>query len=184
MLSSMLAKVAYTSPLPNNLWRLGRGEKKVSDSVHIRIFTGTFHLVTNRSCAEFYLINEVRQNMVCRKWSMLQWYWQGKTKVLGEKFVPVPLCPTHISHIHLVSNPGLLAETETNRLQSWARPLDDRIECTWHSVLPPQRTVCAAIITTDRWMLFTQTTAVYRKDHTEVTAWAKCRTFSVNPDGT
>ena len=147
---------------------------------------GTFHLVTNRSCAEFYFINEVPQNIMRRKWSMLEWYRQGKTKVLGEKSVPVPLCPPQISHIHLVSNPGLLDEKETNRLKPWARPLDDRIECTSHSVRPSQRTAYASITTTDRWMLCTQTTAVYWKDHTKHidTVWAKCRIFRVKPDGT
>jgi len=147
---------------------------------------GTFHLVTKRSsCAEFYLINEVPQNIVCSKWSMLEWYWQGKTKVLGEKSVPVPLCPPKILHIHLVSNPGLLAERETNRLKPRARPLDHHTECTSHSVRPSQRTMCASIITTDKWMLCTQTTAVYRKDHTKHidAVWTKCRIFSINPDG-
>jgi hypothetical protein len=93
---------------------------------------------------------------VCRKWSMLEWYWQGKTKVLGEKSVPVPLCPPQISRTHLGSNPGLLAERETNRLKPWPRPFHDQTECTSHSVRPSQRTVCASIITTDRWMLCTK----------------------------
>jgi len=29
--------------------------------------------------------------------TLVEWYWQGKTEVLGEKPVPVPLCPPHIS---------------------------------------------------------------------------------------
>jgi hypothetical protein len=28
----------------------------------------------------------------------MEWYWQGKTEELGEKPVPVPLCPSQISH--------------------------------------------------------------------------------------
>jgi hypothetical protein len=28
----------------------------------------------------------------------VEWYWQGKTEELGEKPVPVPLCPPQISH--------------------------------------------------------------------------------------
>jgi hypothetical protein len=28
----------------------------------------------------------------------VEWYWQGKTKELGEKPVPVPLCPPQIPH--------------------------------------------------------------------------------------
>jgi len=33
--------------------------------------------------------------------NMEHWWnknWQGKTKVLGEKHVPVSLCPPHITH--------------------------------------------------------------------------------------
>jgi hypothetical protein len=30
--------------------------------------------------------------------ALVEWYWQGKTEVLGEKTVPVPLCPPQISH--------------------------------------------------------------------------------------
>jgi hypothetical protein len=36
---------------------------KVWDTVHLGIFTKTFHLVTNRSYNDFYLINERSQNM-------------------------------------------------------------------------------------------------------------------------
>jgi hypothetical protein len=28
----------------------------------------------------------------------VEWKWQGKTEVLGEKPVPVPLCPPQIPH--------------------------------------------------------------------------------------
>jgi hypothetical protein len=45
----------------------------------------------------------------------LEWQWQGKTEVLGEKSVPVPLCPPHITKPG--SNPGLRGERPaTNRL--------------------------------------------------------------------
>jgi hypothetical protein len=30
--------------------------------------------------------------------ALKEWYWQAKTKVLGEKSVPVPLCPPQIPH--------------------------------------------------------------------------------------
>jgi hypothetical protein len=34
-----------------------------------------------------------------RVWrTTVEWYWQGKTEELGEKPVPVPLCPPQISH--------------------------------------------------------------------------------------
>jgi hypothetical protein len=38
-------------------------KRAAEDSVHIRIFIGTFHLVTKIPCAEFYLINEIPQNL-------------------------------------------------------------------------------------------------------------------------
>ena len=28
--------------------------------------------------------------------AMVEWYWQGKTEVMGENPVPVPLCPPQI----------------------------------------------------------------------------------------
>jgi hypothetical protein len=44
----------------------------------------------------------------------VEWNWQGKTEVLGEKPVAVPLCPPEILH---GSNPGLRGERPaTNRL--------------------------------------------------------------------
>jgi hypothetical protein len=30
--------------------------------------------------------------------ALMEWYWQGKTEELGEKPVPVPLCPPQIPH--------------------------------------------------------------------------------------
>jgi len=75
-----------------------------------------------------------RKTYVCRKRSMVEWYRQAKTKVLGPKSVPMPLWPPQISHTHFESNPGLLPKWETNRLKPWARPLHDRTECTSHSV--------------------------------------------------
>ena len=35
--------------------------------------------------------------------AMVEWYWQGKTDVLGEKPVPVPLCPPQIPYGGAVS---------------------------------------------------------------------------------
>jgi hypothetical protein len=38
----------------------------------------------------------------------VEWNWQGKTEVLGEKPVPVPFCPPQIPHaLTPGSNPGL-----------------------------------------------------------------------------
>ena len=30
--------------------------------------------------------------------ALVEWYWQGKTEVLGENLVTLPLCPSHVSH--------------------------------------------------------------------------------------
>jgi hypothetical protein len=30
--------------------------------------------------------------------ALLEWYWQGKSEVLGRKPAPLPLCPLHIPH--------------------------------------------------------------------------------------
>jgi hypothetical protein len=44
----------------------------------------------------------------------VEWYWQGKTEELGEKPVPVPLCPPQIP---LGANPGRHVERPaTNHL--------------------------------------------------------------------
>jgi hypothetical protein len=50
----------------------------------------------------------------------VEWYWQGKTEELGEKPVPVPLCPPQIPH-------GLnrASAVRGRRLTTWAmaRPM-------------------------------------------------------------
>jgi hypothetical protein len=47
----------------------------------------------------------------------LEWNWQGKTDVLEEKPVPVPLCPPQIPMHDPEFNPGLCGERPaTNRL--------------------------------------------------------------------
>jgi hypothetical protein len=47
----------------------------------------------------------------------VEWCWQGKTRELGNKPVPVPLCPTQIPHGLPGANPGLCCERPaTNRL--------------------------------------------------------------------
>jgi hypothetical protein len=48
---------------------------------------------------------------------MVERYWQGKTEELGEKPVPVPLCPPQIPHSDPSTNSGLRGDTPaTNRL--------------------------------------------------------------------
>jgi hypothetical protein len=49
--------------------------------------------------------------------AMVERYWQGKTEDLGEKPVPVPLCPPQIPHSDPNANSGLRGDTPaTNRL--------------------------------------------------------------------
>jgi hypothetical protein len=49
----------------------------------------------------------------------VEWNWQGKTDVLGEKPVPVPLCPPQIPHGP--SRDRTRASTVTDRrLNAWA----------------------------------------------------------------
>ena len=42
---------------------------------------------------------------------LVEWYWQAKTEILGQKPVPVPLCPLQIPYgFDLEFNPGLQGE--------------------------------------------------------------------------
>jgi len=50
---------------------------------------------------------------------LAQWFCQGKTEVLGEKFVPLPLCPPQISHGLAHDRTGSSAGRH-QRLASWA----------------------------------------------------------------
>jgi hypothetical protein len=141
MLSSTFTKLAYTLPFPINNFD-GWKEVIVSDTVHIRIFITTFHLVTNRShCADFYLINEGPQN-VCsmniyyvnkcsvakklgKRWCRW-WVWNiggmistGESRSTLRKTCPsTALYTTNLTHTHLRSNPGLLAESTTTNCLS------------------------------------------------------------------
>jgi hypothetical protein len=67
----------------------------------------------------------------------VEWNWRGKTEVLGEKPVPVPLCPPQIPHgLDPGSNPGL--RDDRRRLTAWviARPISvlvamSELNCIW-----------------------------------------------------
>jgi hypothetical protein len=51
----------------------------------------------------------------------VEWYWQGKTEELGEKSVPVPLCPPQIPHV--LTRAQTRASAVTGRwLTTWAMP--------------------------------------------------------------
>jgi hypothetical protein len=49
----------------------------------------------------------------------VKWNWQGKTKVLGGKPVPVPLCPPQIPH-GLTRDRTRASAVEGRRLTAWA----------------------------------------------------------------
>jgi hypothetical protein len=59
---------------------------------------------------------------VCR--ATVEWYWQGKTEELGEKPVPVPLCPPQIPH-GLTRERTRTSAVRGRRLTTWAmaRPI-------------------------------------------------------------
>jgi hypothetical protein len=63
----------------------------------------------------------------------VEWYWQGKTEELGEKPVPVPLCPPQIPH-------GL------TRARNWASAVRGRRLTTWATARPRS-------FVTDHWCL-------------------------------
>jgi len=56
--------------------------------------------------------------------SLMEWYWQGNGEVVGGNPVPVPLCPTQISH-SLTRGRTRASAVKDRRLTSWlmARPL-------------------------------------------------------------
>ena len=49
----------------------------------------------------------------------VEWNWQGKTEVLGEKPVPLPLCPPQIPH-GLTRNRTRASAVGSRRLTAWA----------------------------------------------------------------
>jgi hypothetical protein len=49
----------------------------------------------------------------------VEWNWQGKTEVLGEKPVPVPLCPPQIPH-GLIRDRTRASAVRGRRLTAWA----------------------------------------------------------------
>jgi hypothetical protein len=49
----------------------------------------------------------------------VEWNWQGKTEVLGEKPVPVPLCPPQIPH-RLTRDRTRAFAVGGRRLTAWA----------------------------------------------------------------
>jgi hypothetical protein len=51
--------------------------------------------------------------------AQVEWKWQGKTEVLGEKPVPVPLCPPQIAHV-LIRDLTRTSAVGGRQLTSWA----------------------------------------------------------------
>jgi hypothetical protein len=60
----------------------------------------------------------------------MEWYWQGKTEELGEKPVPVPLCPPQIPH-GLTRERTRASAVRGRRLTTWAMARPRSVP--WHS---------------------------------------------------
>jgi hypothetical protein len=74
---------------------------------------------------------------------LMEWNWQGKTEVLEEKLVPVPLCPTQIPHgLTPGSKPGLRGERPaTNRMSHGTAR--DEVKNEWNYTSTPPYTFMA-----------------------------------------
>jgi hypothetical protein len=59
----------------------------------------------------------------------VEWYWQGKTEELGERPVPLPLCPPQIPH-RLTRARTRASAVRGRRLTTWAmaRPINSYIQ--------------------------------------------------------
>jgi hypothetical protein len=75
----------------------------------------------------------------------VEWYWQGKTVELGQKPVPVPLCPPQIPH-GLTRTRTLVSAVRGQRLTTWtmARPahhkfltISQSVDCMTRLWCPP-----------------------------------------------
>jgi hypothetical protein len=60
----------------------------------------------------------------------MEWYWQAKTEELGEKPVPVPLCPPQIPH-GFTQERTRASEVGGRRLTTWAMARPRSVP--WHS---------------------------------------------------
>jgi hypothetical protein len=71
----------------------------------------------------------------------VEWYWQGKTEELGEKPVPVPLCPPQIPY-GLTRARTRASAVRGRRLTTWAmaRPTKSVLVIFKHSVLTSNKT--------------------------------------------
>jgi hypothetical protein len=74
---------------------------------------GGVGLVPKRGC----LLRIPQMTSVWR--ATVEWYWQGKTEEVGEKPVPVPLCPSQIPH-GLTRGRTLASAVRGRRLTTWA----------------------------------------------------------------
>jgi hypothetical protein len=57
----------------------------------------------------------------------VEWYRQGTTEVLGEKPVPVPLCPPQISHLPAWT----MVQLAPDRAEGWASHSGRFTRCPW-----------------------------------------------------
>jgi hypothetical protein len=59
-----------------------------------------------------------------------EWYWRGKTEVLGGKPVPVPLCPPQIPH-GLTWDRTRASAVTGRQLTAWAMARQQRLQILW-----------------------------------------------------
>jgi hypothetical protein len=83
-------------------------------------------LRTHRSLKAYCatLLMKMKRKMISvfifpRNWAPMEWNWQGKTEVLGEKPVPMPLCPPRIPH-GLTRDGTRASAMGGRRLTAWA----------------------------------------------------------------
>jgi hypothetical protein len=90
----------------------------------------------------------------------VEWNWQGKTEVLGEKPVSVPLCPTQIPHgLTTGSNPGLCGwRPAANRLSHGTA----RIMCLFKHSSCPTNALYSMSLHYNTGNIFTSWTHMFR----------------------
>jgi hypothetical protein len=77
-----------------NLLRLQKSGSTYLSNAHPIPKEHCFWKVPRFRCFSFWWEKHVEEDE-CGAW--VEWYWQGRTEILGEKPVPVPLCPLQMS---------------------------------------------------------------------------------------
>jgi len=95
--------------------------------------------------------------------AMVEWYWEGKTEVLGENLFPVPLFPPHISHGLKLKSPCI------TRIQS----------------VPRSKHTPVSVIKTGQLMLYREIIAVCCQIHTKHVSFVRqVGVIYINTQGT